>query len=120
MLLLFALFGFSWYVCSTAVSMDESENHSNTKYAYRLWFISCAFAYADLVNHVLVLRVAKIPMPSMLRTRSFWLMSLFIIWTELGNRNVHSIIVDYNQMGRFIICIMCFSSHLYYSITVQK
>ena len=118
MLLLFALFGFSWYVCSTAVSMDESENHSNTKYAYRLWFISCAFAYADLVNHVLVLRVAKIPMPSMLRTRSFWLMSLFIIWTELGNRNVHSIIVDYNQMGRFIICIMCFSSHLYYSITV--
>ena len=115
MLFLFFLFGLSWYTTASAVQKSSDD----AKYAFRLWFLSCTFAYADLVNHVLVLRVAKIPMPTMIRTRSFWLMSLFAVWTEFCNRgDTTNPLVQYSDFGRFIVCIACFGSHIYYSTTV--
>ena len=39
--------------------------------------MTSAFAYADLATHALVLRVALVPYPALLRTRAFWSMTLF-------------------------------------------
>jgi phosphatidylglycerophosphate synthase len=125
MLLFFGIMIVTWFRTEVAVTSTHDALAASSTYAFRLWFLSACFAYADHVNHVLVLRVAKIPFPSLVRTRCIWLMSLFGIWTELGNRAVmeggagaDSPFVVYGDVGRGIIFLLCFGSHLYYSVTV--
>ena len=119
MLMLFVLIGVSWYVSATAAATG------NNVYALRLWFMTCAFAFADHVNHILVLRVAKIPFPTWIRTRCFWLLTLFILWSHVGNQVneekiswIHQSAVEHGETGRFVICCASMASHFYYSYTV--
>jgi phosphatidylglycerophosphate synthase len=128
MLIFFILMIIGWFTASNVINSAKTEESKNSsKYAYIFWFLSAAFAFADHVNHVLVLRVAKIPFPSLIRTRCFWLMSIFSGWNVVGNLaadgklgqyNETSAFVQYGDIGRFIIFILCFGSHLYYSYTV--
>lgn len=119
MLMLFVLIVVSWYVSATAAATG------NNVYALRLWFMTCAFAFADHVNHILVLRVAKIPFPTWIRTRCFWLLTLFILWSHVGNQVdvekvswIHQSAVEHGETGRFVICCASMASHFYYSYTV--
>ena len=116
MVLFFILIAVSWCTAKTATTIHAT----SSVYAFRLWFLSISFAFADHVNHVLVLRVAKIPFPSLIRTRCFWLIGFFALWTELGNRetDMTSPLIVYGDLGRCAVFALCFGSHFYYSYTV--
>ena len=117
---MFALFLWVGLLTYAWIAADASARAGSGPYAYTLWFICATWSFADLANHLLVLRVAKMPFPSPVRARSNWIMGAFVAWTELGNLYPGALPggVQSGDLGRAACALIAVTSHLYYSTTV--
>jgi phosphatidylglycerophosphate synthase len=105
-----------WYTCQPRGGL----NVAPTLYANLCWWFVAAFGFGDLANHLLVLRVAKLPFPSFGRSRAHWLMGTFILWNEVHARYGPELglPLEAGDQGRALVALIGITSHMYYSMTV--
>jgi ethanolaminephosphotransferase len=108
------LMAWGWHTCQPQAVSGASP------YTNLCWWFVAAFGFADLANHLLVLRVAKLPFPSFGRSRAHWLMGTFILWNEMHARYGAELGLspEAGDQGRALVALAGVVSHTYYSMTV--
>ena len=106
-----ALVIWGWNVCLT-------DGESTYSVPHVCWFVVAAFGSADIANHLLVLRVAKLPFPELGRSRGHWLMGTFAVWNEIHNRYATTMNLPNGNTVCILLALFAIGVHLHYSITV--
>jgi hypothetical protein len=118
----FAIFFWGGLLVYAWLAADTAGRVGGDPHAYTLWFLCATWCFADLQNHLLVLRVAKMPFPSLERTRSTWIMGTFVAVTEFDNLYPGALPggTRGGMLGRLVCVVVAVASHMYYSVTVGR